>query len=216
MAYDETFQALPRFIPDEVGGVSIPEVYLGQMRSIKGVLRLAKVKTSPEIDYYLEEEAKEGKTMAPRLSLKFKKDGELHSVAWVGSVSEQYQLICDCIAGYDFRSDIMGDDILYCDSVQEAINFRANKVRDRLANQDLLHRHGDRNTIKKMLGFIIDYSQKNPDIWVANHRSGTALIGGLAQTIGRTFDETKDIIYEMEANGLVTTSGEGGQIVSLL
>lgn len=213
MAYDENFQALPRFTPEEVGsGVSIPELYLGQLRKLDGVLRLSKVKTSPTIEKFIA--SREGE-VTPRVAHNFLKNGEKHTVAWVGRVGLGYNLICDCIDGYEGDLEGFEESTFYCEAIVKAINFNATQIGRRLNNEALLHEHGDRPVITSMINFMLQYASSHPDVWFANHKSGVALVGAVAKATERTYEETAEVVQEMENIGDIVTSGIGGQVIEI-
>lgn len=213
MAYDETFDPLPRFNNREL--YEIEEVREGRIRPLEGIIRLEKIETSPVIETWCRHKMEQGEAIAPRVAYDLLKDGELHTVAWIGRVGVGYQIICDCVDQYYGREEEYEEDIFDCGAVITAINARADYTRVVLKNENYLHRRGDYETIRGMVQFLLDYSEKNPDTWLATHKSGQGLVGGFAQTFKRSYREMSSMTQAMQIEGAVTLSGQYEQIVAL-
>jgi len=213
MAYDETFFKLPRFSEREL--YEIPEEANGEMRLIDGVLDLRRIETSPRVQEWISGRIEEGEAPILRVNHNFLKNGEMHSVAWIGRVGVGHQVVCECvpeeeteISSYDYR-------LFSCEAVAAAINYQANQARRVLNNDEYLHRHGDYETIKGMVQFLLIYSEVHPDTWLVAHKDKVGLVGGFAQAFRRPYDEVREMIQQMQKENLISLSGPDDQVVSL-
>lgn len=213
MAYEETFQQLPRLSESEL--YQIPEINFGEIRPLVGLVKLEKIPTSDKVRDWMLDRWGEGEVVVPRVS----KNIRGHNVVWINRVGVGHQVVCDCTTK-DMDEALAADDPAYeerlfaCRAAKTAINRTANAARAVLGNDEYLHCHGDTDTLKGMIRFMISYAASNPDVWLANHRSGVILVGAAAQATRRSYDEAKEIVLSMEAEGEVALGGPRGQVVS--
>lgn len=221
MAYDETFQTLPRFTKLEL--YQIPEVADGGLRPLENIISLRPPLTSPEIQNWMSFRFSAGEVVVPRVVYDIALPNGPHAVAWVrrtGSKSDKssdyHQIVCDCVAEGQIDTADFEEGLFACQAVGLAMRLRASLVRHRLENDAFLpRRHSNYITIKGMVQFILAYSDKHPQTWLLGHRSGVSSVGILGEFFRQSPSKIQKITQQMADEGIIALRGRNSQLVTL-
>jgi len=221
MAYDETIHPIPRFNDREL--YDLPEIQSGEVdlpqKYLDGAIKLDKVQSSPVIDEFVSSSLRAGMLVVVKeTTTTFANSTDGHEVAWsyihdLETGDGHYQVICDHVA--EFGPEALADELLLsCSGVQQALRERAIIIQHKLSHQETLanagRSYGGRRGVVR---FMLDYSQKQPHNWLANHKSDTGNIYGLAALFEISEARMRRTADLMALEGDIQINGPDDQVI---